>query len=101
MHSGPCVTWTNNDVFSAVNKEGNQFTKQTHFNNLYNMVHYCENVVECRRIQLLAYFGEKGFNTQYCKEHPEVTCDNCVRKKVCYTKLLAIFTGTKMIILQY
>ncbi|XP_051896410.1 recQ-like DNA helicase BLM isoform X2 [Pristis pectinata] len=62
-------------------KDGNQFTKQTHFNNLYNMVHYCENVVECRRIQLLAYFGEIGFNTQFCKEHPEVTCDNCVRKK--------------------
>lgn len=69
-----------------MNKEGNQFTKQTHFNNLYNMVHYCENVVECRRIQLLAYFGEKGFNTQYCKEHPEVTCDNCVRKKNYRTK---------------
>uniref|UniRef100_UPI00398F8886 recQ-like DNA helicase BLM n=1 Tax=Pristiophorus japonicus TaxID=55135 RepID=UPI00398F8886 len=64
-----------------VQKDGNQFTKQTHFNNLYNMVHYCENVLECRRTQLLAYFGENGFNPQYCKEHPEVTCDNCVRKK--------------------
>ncbi|XP_067827383.1 recQ-like DNA helicase BLM isoform X2 [Heptranchias perlo] len=62
-------------------KDGNQFTKQTHFNNLYNMVHYCENVVECRRTQLLAYFGENGFNPQFCKEHPEVTCDNCIRKK--------------------
>ncbi|XP_060709053.1 recQ-like DNA helicase BLM [Hemiscyllium ocellatum] len=62
-------------------KDGNQFTKQTHFNNLYNMVHYCENVVECRRIQLLAYFGENGFNSQFCKEHPEVACDNCLRKK--------------------
>ncbi|XP_072134086.1 recQ-like DNA helicase BLM isoform X2 [Mobula birostris] len=67
-------------------KDGNQFTKQTHFNNLYNMVHYCENVVECRRIQLLAYFGENGFNAQFCKEHPEVTCDNCVRKKNYRTK---------------
>ncbi|XP_020388866.2 Bloom syndrome protein homolog [Rhincodon typus] len=62
-------------------KDGNQFTKQTHFNNLYNMVHYCENVVECRRIQLLAYFGENGFNPQFCKEHPEVACDNCLKKK--------------------
>ncbi|XP_069768074.1 recQ-like DNA helicase BLM isoform X2 [Narcine bancroftii] len=67
-------------------KDGNQFTKQTHFNNLYNMVHYCENVVDCRRIQLLAYFGESGFNAQFCKEHPEVTCDNCVRKKNYRTK---------------
>ncbi|XP_041031089.1 Bloom syndrome protein homolog isoform X2 [Carcharodon carcharias] len=62
-------------------KDGNQFTKQTHFNNLYNMVHYCENVLECRRTQLLAYFGENDFNPQFCKEHPEVTCDNCLRKK--------------------
>ncbi|XP_078283630.1 recQ-like DNA helicase BLM [Rhinoraja longicauda] len=69
-----------------MNQDGNQFTKQTHFNNLYNMVHYCENVVECRRIQLLSYFGENGFNTQYCKEHPDVTCDNCVRKNNYKTK---------------
>ncbi|XP_078097302.1 recQ-like DNA helicase BLM isoform X2 [Mustelus asterias] len=62
-------------------KDGNHFTKQTHFNNLFNMVHYCENVVECRRTQLLAYFGENDFNPQFCKEHPEVTCDNCLRKK--------------------
>ncbi|XP_078386252.1 recQ-like DNA helicase BLM isoform X3 [Cetorhinus maximus] len=62
-------------------RDGNQFTKQTHFNNLYNMVHYCENVLECRRTQLLAYFGENDFNPQFCKEHPEVTCDNCLRKK--------------------
>ncbi|XP_072326481.1 recQ-like DNA helicase BLM isoform X1 [Scyliorhinus torazame] len=62
-------------------KDGNQFTKQTHFNNLFSMVHYCENVVECRRTQLLAYFGENEFNPQFCKEHPEVTCDNCLRKK--------------------
>uniref|UniRef100_A0A8C0GK84 ATP-dependent DNA helicase n=1 Tax=Chelonoidis abingdonii TaxID=106734 RepID=A0A8C0GK84_CHEAB len=55
---------------------------KTHFDNLYSMVHYCENVHECRRIQLLAYFGETGFNLNFCKEHPEVTCDNCCRKKV-------------------
>ncbi|XP_053128823.1 recQ-like DNA helicase BLM isoform X2 [Hemicordylus capensis] len=62
-------------------KDGNSHTRQTHFNNLYSMVHYCENVVECRRIQLLAYFGEASFNSNFCKEHPEVTCDNCCRKQ--------------------
>uniref|UniRef100_A0A8C3V3G5 RecQ-like DNA helicase BLM n=1 Tax=Catharus ustulatus TaxID=91951 RepID=A0A8C3V3G5_CATUS len=62
-------------------KDGNSHTRQTHFNNLYSMVHYCENVVECRRVQLLAYFGETNFNPTFCKEHPEVICDNCSRKK--------------------
>ncbi|XP_014456640.2 recQ-like DNA helicase BLM [Alligator mississippiensis] len=62
-------------------RDGNSHTKQTHFNNLYSMVHYCENVVECRRIQLLAYFGETSFNPNFCKEHPEATCDNCSREK--------------------
>ncbi|XP_025963819.2 recQ-like DNA helicase BLM [Dromaius novaehollandiae] len=62
-------------------KDGNAHTRQTHFNNLYSMVHYCENVVDCRRIQLLAYFGETNFNPNFCKDHPEVSCDNCSRKK--------------------
>ncbi|NWI49067.1 BLM protein, partial [Calyptomena viridis] len=62
-------------------KDGNSHTRQTHFNNLYSMVHYCENIVECRRVQLLAYFGESNFNPSFCKEHPEVICDNCSRKK--------------------
>ncbi|XP_042731937.1 Bloom syndrome protein isoform X2 [Lagopus leucura] len=62
-------------------KDGNSQTRQTHFNNLYSMVHYCENVVDCRRIQLLAYFGETDFNPNFCKDHPEVICDNCSRKK--------------------
>ncbi|XP_007434770.1 Bloom syndrome protein [Python bivittatus] len=63
-------------------REGNRHTRQTHFNNLYSMVHYCENVMECRRIQLLAYFGETGFNSRFCKEHPEVSCDNCSKQQV-------------------
>ncbi|NXU79660.1 BLM protein, partial [Oreotrochilus melanogaster] len=62
-------------------KDGNSHTRQTHFNNLYSMVHYCENVVDCRRIQLLAYFGEMNFNPTFCKDHPEVICDNCSRTK--------------------
>ncbi|NXI73460.1 BLM protein, partial [Anseranas semipalmata] len=62
-------------------KDGNSHTRETHFNNLYSMVHYCENVVDCRRIQLLAYFGETNFNPNFCKDHPDVICDNCSRKK--------------------
>uniref|UniRef100_A0A8C0CCC7 RecQ-like DNA helicase BLM n=1 Tax=Balaenoptera musculus TaxID=9771 RepID=A0A8C0CCC7_BALMU len=62
-------------------KDGNHHTKETHFNNLYSMVHYCENITECRRIQLLAYFGENGFNPYFCKKYPDVSCDNCCKTK--------------------
>lgn len=60
------------------------------------MVHYCENVVDCRRIQLLAYFGETNFNPNFCKDHPEVICDNCSRKKVRITPL--IYSVVKLIL---
>ncbi|XP_055029688.2 recQ-like DNA helicase BLM isoform X1 [Misgurnus anguillicaudatus] len=63
----------------AMDKDGNHQSKATHISNLHSMVHFCENVAECRRIQLLAYFGEHTFNTNFCKEHPEVICDNCAR----------------------
>ncbi|KAM4675919.1 recQ-like DNA helicase BLM [Discoglossus pictus] len=62
-------------------KDGNNQTKQTHFNNLFCMVHYCENVGDCRRTQLLAYFGENNFNPNFCKENPQVACDTCCQKK--------------------
>lgn len=62
-------------------KDGNHHTKETHFNNLYSMVHYCENIAECRRIQLLAYFGENEFNPNFCKKYPDVSCDNCCKTK--------------------
>ncbi|KAM4826489.1 recQ-like DNA helicase BLM isoform 1-T1 [Thomomys bottae] len=62
-------------------KDGNRHTRETHFNNLYSMVHYCENITECRRIQLLAYFGENGFDPHFCKKYPDVSCDNCSKTK--------------------
>ncbi|XP_017498842.3 recQ-like DNA helicase BLM isoform X1 [Manis javanica] len=62
-------------------KDGNRHTRETHINNLYSMVHYCENITECRRIQLLAYFGETGFNPDFCKKYPDVSCDNCCKTK--------------------
>ncbi|XP_056454234.1 recQ-like DNA helicase BLM isoform X1 [Gadus chalcogrammus] len=62
-----------------LDKEGNKHAKTTHFNNLHSMVNFCENLLECRRVQLLAYFGEIKFNASFCKDHPKVICDNCAR----------------------
>ncbi|XP_071388298.1 recQ-like DNA helicase BLM [Centroberyx affinis] len=63
----------------SMDKEGNRQAKATHFNNLHSMVHFCENVMDCRRIQLLAYFGEHKFKASFCKDHPDVICDNCAK----------------------
>ncbi|XP_037834201.1 Bloom syndrome protein homolog isoform X2 [Kryptolebias marmoratus] len=63
----------------SMDREGDKHTKATHYNNLHSMVHFCENVMECRRIQLLAYFGELKFNRNFCKDHPGVSCDNCAK----------------------
>lgn len=69
-------------LFITVDREGDRHTKATHFNNLHSMVHFCENMMECRRIQLLAYFGELKFNKSFCKDNPDVICDNCAKPNV-------------------
>jgi bloom syndrome protein len=44
--------------------------------NLDMMFGYCENKTDCRRVQQLEYFGEV-FRDDFCKFHPEASCDNC------------------------
>jgi bloom syndrome protein len=39
---------------------------------LSSMIQFCENRSDCRRVQVLAYFGEK-----FSEEDCEHTCDNC------------------------
>ncbi|XP_068228588.1 recQ-like DNA helicase Blm [Palaemon carinicauda] len=50
--------------------------KKTHYDNLYRMVAYCENKMDCRRTQLLNYFGEI-FDRDNCKRNRLTACDNC------------------------
>ncbi|KAK9866664.1 hypothetical protein WJX84_002518 [Apatococcus fuscideae] len=46
---------------------------QCNLDSLNAMIAYCEEKVECRRVMLLAHFGETGFNTALCKP----ACDIC------------------------
>lgn len=39
---------------------------------LHQMVQYCQNEVECRRVIILGHFGET-----FTKERCRNTCDNC------------------------
>ncbi|KII67144.1 Bloom syndrome protein [Thelohanellus kitauei] len=57
--------------------ESDEKTKKQHIKNLFDVVQYCENRIECRRSQMLAYFGELKFNPEECKQYKETTCDNC------------------------
>nr|XP_032820002.1 Bloom syndrome protein isoform X4 [Petromyzon marinus] len=64
-------------IIHSEREGGSRESKQMHMSNLYSMVHFCENISECRRLQLLAYFGEKGFDPGFCRKNPTVACDNC------------------------
>ncbi len=57
----------------------NYDAKKVHLDNLYRMVAYCENAIDCRRAQQLQYFGE-SFNSQLCKQNARAVCDNCSSK---------------------
>lgn len=52
--------------------EGNHDQKKRQIEMLQMVVQYCENKAECRRVQVLRYFGE-SFPDAQCQE----SCDNC------------------------
>jgi len=58
--------------------EGDSNAKKTHYENLWQMVRYAENVSDCRRVLQLQYFGEV-FDHNRCGEIANMKCDNCTR----------------------
>ncbi|XP_049765144.1 Bloom syndrome protein homolog isoform X1 [Schistocerca cancellata] len=57
----------------------NYAARQTHYDNLYRMVAYCENRTDCRRALQLNYFGEI-FDRQQCLISRDTACDNCLQQ---------------------
>ncbi|XP_018016782.1 uncharacterized protein LOC108673454 [Hyalella azteca] len=53
--------------------------RKTHYDNLYRIVAYCENRTDCRRSQLLNYFGEI-FDRNKCMNNKISSCDNCANQ---------------------
>jgi len=58
-------------------------SKKVHMDNLYRVVQYCENVTDCRRAQLLHYFGETTFDAKDCINNEQTVCDNCESSGTC------------------
>jgi bloom syndrome protein len=52
--------------------DGSEGQKERQRQMLFSMVQYCENRSDCRRVQVLAYFGE-----HFSREKCNGTCDNC------------------------
>uniref|UniRef100_T1J5N4 RecQ-like DNA helicase BLM n=1 Tax=Strigamia maritima TaxID=126957 RepID=T1J5N4_STRMM len=50
--------------------------KRMHFSNLSQMVQFAWNKTDCRRSQILEYFGEI-FPSEECRRNPVSMCDNC------------------------
>ncbi|XP_016845687.1 Bloom syndrome protein homolog isoform X1 [Nasonia vitripennis] len=59
------------------NEYANKEALKTHLDNLFKIVHFCENMADCRRALQLNYFGEM-FDRQLCIANMETTCDNCL-----------------------
>lgn len=56
--------------------EGRQEQKERQRESLRGVLQYCQNTIDCRRKQLLAYFGE-SFDLKDCQR----TCDVCEQNK--------------------
>ncbi|CAO3609581.1 unnamed protein product [Mucor hiemalis] len=56
--------------------DGNWEQKQRQRENLSNMMRFCDNETDCRRKQIMGYFGER-FEAALCNK----MCDNCIRNQ--------------------
>ena len=65
------------------NRNLNPDVLSIHYEDLFRMVAFCENLIDCRRWLQLNYLGE-NFDTKQCIVNKITACDNCLRK-ICYT----------------
>ena len=59
------------------------------------MVEYCLKKKDCRRIQLLTYFGGVDTEANLCKKNTETICDNCERDNVSKQLYFNLTSSTK------
>ena len=80
-------------VLCAVDQNATYDSKRVHIDNLFRMVQYCENIADCRRAQVLHYFGEHHFSRERCNIVAGAICDNCSSKVVIFIMLHFVTTA--------
>jgi bloom syndrome protein len=85
LKSGCYLYWTFQDTTILKkmidDSEGSYEQKERQRNMLQQVVQYCDNKSDCRRVQVLGYFSER-FSAEACKK----TCDNCNSSSTFETK---------------
>ncbi|XP_028966599.1 Bloom syndrome protein homolog [Galendromus occidentalis] len=56
-------------------------SRKIHLANLWHMVRFCMNEIDCIRKLILRYFGQE-FDKKLCSVNFETTCENCRRQKL-------------------
>ncbi|KAI7903736.1 P-loop containing nucleoside triphosphate hydrolase protein [Cokeromyces recurvatus] len=72
--------------------DGSWQQKQRQRDNLNTMMRFCDNETDCRRKQIMGYFGER-FDPSHCQR----MCDNCMRNE--YTRTVVRDMSKEAIIL--
>ena len=75
--------------------EGDRAVKESQRAMLKSMVRYCEDRDDCRRSNILAYFGE-SFNKEDCNN----MCDNCASDAVYETKDMTVLARSAIKLVQ-
>ena len=63
-----------------INQKSEPDVRRMHYDNLVEMVNYCENTNDCRRVLQLQYLGEV-FDSKHCKTSG-APCDTCCKGSV-------------------
>lgn len=85
------TNFSKSDSFTGDNSSGSYESRQVHINNLYKIVEYCENVIDCRRSLQLNYFAEQ-FSREQCLANRDMACDNCL-KRDCFKVIWLLFVS--------
>ncbi|XP_056434434.1 recQ-like DNA helicase BLM isoform X2 [Gadus chalcogrammus] len=72
-----CILFYNYKDYKDLHYVISQESKKMELDNLKRIVQYCGNTKDCRRIQLLSYFGGVKTEANLCEENTEAICDNC------------------------
>ena len=84
------------------NEFGDDEPENRELANIGPMVEYCQNTVDCRRQQLLAYLGWGDIEANVCLPNAEAICDNCERRNVSKQLYFNFTVSTKPVCLcQY